>query len=79
MSPTPIPHAMILRAHLEAMPSPVIGDDIWHEVLGEAIRWEAEPTIEHIAPRLLQLLGRDRGVEKLVGDDRRAAPCRRSL
>ena len=55
MHPTPVPRTMILRA----MPSHVIGGDIWHEALGEAIRWEAEATVEHIAPRLLQLIGRD--------------------
>ena len=62
----PTPHTTILKAHLEGMPSHTIGDEIWHEALDDAIRWEAEATVEHMPARLLQLIGRDQALDLVV-------------
>lgn len=59
----PTSHTTILKAHLEGMPSHTIGDEIWHEALDDAIRWEAEATVEHMPARLLQLIGRDQALD----------------
>jgi len=60
------PQAMVLKAHLEGAPAHEIGDEIWHEPLHEAIRYEAEATVEHIPARLLLLIGFDHAVDLIV-------------
>ena len=62
----PTPHTMILKADVEGMPSHAVGAEIWHEPLSEAIRSEAEGTVEHIPARLLALIGRKRAIELVV-------------
>jgi hypothetical protein len=64
--PQPAPQTMILKARLECAPAHEIGDEIWHEPLHEAIRYEAETTVEHIPARLLALIGFDHAVDLVV-------------
>ena len=66
--PTPAPQPMILTARLEGAPAHQIGDKIWHEPLHEAIRHEAEATVEHLPARLLALIGRDDAVDLIARD-----------
>jgi hypothetical protein len=57
---------MILKAHLDGIPPHAIGDEIWHETLADAIRSEAQATIEHIPARLLALIGREQALDLVV-------------
>jgi hypothetical protein len=80
---------MILKVHLEGGASHDVGDEIWQETLGDAIRAEAESIVYTAGPDLLaagynQL--RDRIVAEMsgalseVGDttERLTASCTRS-
>jgi hypothetical protein len=45
-----------------------IGDELEHETLAAAIRWEAEAAVEHIPARLFDLVGFQTLVDLLVGE-----------
>jgi hypothetical protein len=51
------PETMILTASIEGMTTHIIGDEIFHESLAEAIHTEAEATVESNPCWLLDLLG----------------------
>jgi hypothetical protein len=51
------PETMILTASIEGMTTHIIGDELFHESLTEAIHTEAEATVESNPCWLLELLG----------------------
>jgi len=46
---------MILRVHLHAAASHDVGDEIWQEALGDAIRAEAESIVYSAGPEMLEV------------------------
>lgn len=48
---------LILQVHLDGAEPYDIGDEIWQQSLGDAIRAEAETIADYAGPDLLRLLG----------------------